>query len=178
VPGQVREPGHTDGADFPESRYPIQMWRWLAASLLLAGAPGAGLTDESALFASHLPLSVGDVSGWAIVSGEFETGTERGAYRLYVNPQRSAMYQLIRYRVELLAATSPQELRREVGERVAFIRRPGVREPMDCWMRVPDDARAWREVSAGTDEYVLEMGVLMRVLAAHRAAHLTPTPAP
>ena len=84
----------------------------------------------------------------------------------------------MRYRVELLGATSPQEQRRGVAERVAFIRRPGVREPMDCWMRLPGDATEWREVAAGTDEYLLEMGVLMRVLAAHRAAQATPTPTP
>ena len=152
------------------------MWRWLAAGLLLAGAPGAGLTDESAPFAATLPQSVGDVSSWAIESGEFQNGTARGAYRLYVNPERSALYQLMRYRVELLGATSPQEQRRGVAERVAFIRRPGVREPMDCWMRLPGDATAWREVSAGTAEYRMEMGVLMRVLAAHRVAQATSAP--
>jgi len=149
------------------------MWRWLAASLVLAGAPGAALTDESA-FAATLPPSVGDVSSWAIESGEFQTGTARGAYRLYVNPQRSALYQLMRYRVELLGAMSPQEHRRGLAERVAFIRRPGVREPMDCWMRLPGDATAWREVSAGTDEYVIEMSVLIRVLAAHQATRAMP----
>jgi hypothetical protein len=154
------------------------MWRWLAAGLLLAGAPGAVLSDESAPFASILPQSVGDVSGWAIESGQFQTGSARGAYRLYVNPQRLALYQLMRYRVELLGATSPQEQRRGIAERVAFIRRPGVREPIDCWMLLPGDATVWRAVSAGTDEYVLEMSVLMRVLAAHRAGQVTPTTSP
>ena len=149
------------------------MWRWLAVGLLLAGAPGAALTDESAPFAANLPASVGDVSSWAIESGEFQTGTERGAYRLYVNPQRSALYQLMRYRVELRVATSLQEQRRGIAERVAFIRRPGVREPMGCWILLPGDATAWREVSAGSEEYLLEMNVLMRVLAAHRAAQAT-----
>lgn len=153
------------------------MWRRLAVGLLLAGAPGAVLSDESAPFASILPRSVGDVSGWAILSGQFETGAARGSYRLYVNPQRAALYQLMRYRVELLTMTSPQEQQRGTAERVAFIRRPGVREPMDCWRRLPGDVTEWREVAAGTDEYVLEMGVVMHVLAAHRAAQAaTPSP--
>lgn len=152
------------------------MWRCLAAGLLLAGAPGAALTDEPAPFAATLPPSVGDVSGWAIEGGEFQTRTEQGSYRLYVNPERSAMYQLMRYRVELRMPASPEEHRRGVAERVAFIRFPGVRVPMDCWERLPGEATQWREVAPGTGEYRLEMGVLMRVLAAHRAAETTPSP--
>jgi len=53
---------------------------------------------------------------------------------------------------------------------VVFIRRPGVREPMDCWERMPGDATVWREVAPGSLEYLVEMNVLMGVLAAHRAA--------
>jgi hypothetical protein len=64
---------------------------------------------------------------------------------------------------------------RGIAERVAFIRRPGVREPMDCWERMPGEATVWREVAPGTGEYLLEMSVLMRVLAAHRAAQATPS---
>jgi len=146
------------------------MWRWLATGLLLAGAARAADPDGRALFATTLPAGAGDVSGWEIVTGSFETETERGAYRLYVNPQRSAMYQLMRYRVELRLPANAQEQQRGTAERVAFIRRPGVREPMLCWERLPGDAPAWREITAGTDEYLLEMNVLMQVLAAHRAA--------
>jgi hypothetical protein len=152
------------------------MWCWLATGLLLAGAARGVEPEGSALFAPTLPPSVGDVSRWEIENGLFETETARGAYRLYVNPQRSAMYQLMRYRVELRVATSPEEERRGVAERVAFIRRPGVREPMDCWERMPGDATVWREVAPGTGEYLLEMNVLMRVLAAHRAAQPAPLP--
>jgi hypothetical protein len=154
------------------------MWRRLAVGLLLAGGPGAALSDESAPFASILPGTVGDVSGWAIEAGQFQTGAARGSYRLYVNPQRAALYQLMRYRVELLAATSTQEQQRGTAERVAFIRRPGVREPMESWRRLPGDVTEWREVAAGTDEYLVEMGVVMHVLAAHRAATAAATPAP
>jgi hypothetical protein len=152
------------------------MWRWLAMGLLLAGAARAGAADPSALFAATLPENIGDVSRWEIESGHFESRTERGAYRFYVNPQRLAMYQLMRYRVELRVATSLEERRRGGAERVAFIRRPGVREPMVCWERLPGEVTAWRELSASTEEYQLEMNVLMRVLAAHRAAHAASSP--
>jgi hypothetical protein len=152
------------------------MWRWLATGLLLAGAARAGAADGSAWFAPALPESVGDVSRWEIETGQFESQTERGDYRLYVNPQRLAMYQLMRYRVELLVATSPEEQRRGGAERVVFIRRPGVREPMVCWERLPGEVTAWRVLSASTAEYQLEMNVLMRVLAAHRAVQASSSP--
>jgi len=160
------------GADFG---YPIGMWCWLATGLLLAGVASAAEPQGALLFASTLPQSVGDVSDWSIEDGRFETETARGSYRLYVNPQRAAMYQLMRWRVELRGATSPEEQKRGFAERVAFIRRPGVREPMDCWERMPGDATVWREVAPGTGAYLLEMNVLLRVLAAHRASQRAPS---
>jgi hypothetical protein len=144
--------------------------------MLLAGTSGAVPADGPERFAPTLPQGVGDVSDWGVENGLFETETTRGAYRFYVNPQRSAMYQLMRWRVELRDATSPEELQRGIAERVAFIRRPGVREPMHCWERMPGETTVWREVAPGTGEYKLEMNVLMRVLAAHRASQRAPSP--
>lgn len=151
------------------------MWLWLAAGLLLADAhgvaPPGGVTG---LFAAALPAAVVDVSGWQVVTGQFETSVERGSYAFYVSPTRGALYQLMRYRVELRNAQSREARERGMAERVAFIPRPGVREPMLCWERVAGVEPAWREVTAGTPAYVLEMGVLMRVIAAHRAARTSP----
>jgi hypothetical protein len=151
------------------------MWFQLATVLVLAGPGGVAGPDGAAAFAPTLPNAVGDVSTWEVVTGSFETETERGSYLFYVNPARSALYQLMRYRVELRAARSPEERDRGAAERVAFIPRPGVREPMLCWEHVKGERPAWREVVAGTGAYVVEMNVLMRVLAAHRAAQI-PSP--
>jgi hypothetical protein len=146
------------------------MRRWLTA-LLFAGAATSALgQDGTATFAATLPAAVGDVSRWQLVIGSIETQTERGSYMLYVNPARGALYQLMRYRVELLGSKSPEEKQRGVAERVAFIARPGFPEPMLCWERLGGAAPAWREIAAGTGEYVLEMNVLIRVLVAQRAA--------
>jgi hypothetical protein len=147
------------------------MASWLACALLLFGLPIG--PQVSAGFAAVLPTGVvADVSRWEVVSGSFETPTEAGSYILYVNPANMALYQLMRYRVVLHAAKGSFEESRSSVERVAFIPRPGVREPMLCWERLEGEAPGWREVAAGTDAYRLEMGVLMRVLAAHRAARL------
>ncbi|HEY7921547.1 MAG: hypothetical protein ACHP85_23175 [Burkholderiales bacterium] len=146
------------------------MGRWLTTLLVVGAATSALGQDGTARFAATLPAAVGDVSRWQLETGSFETQNERGSYMLYVNPARSALYQLMRYRVELLGSRSPQEQQRAVGERLAFIARPGVQEPMLCWERLGGAAPAWREIAAGTGEYVLEMNVLMRVLVAQRAA--------
>lgn len=151
------------------------MWLWLAAGVLFADAPVVASSTVSGLYATTLPAPVGDVSSWSIVTGEFETSGERGSYLFYVNPTRGALYQLMRYRVELRQAESAEERQRGTAERVAFIPRPGVREPMLCWERLAGTAPVWRAVAAGTAAYVLEMQVLMRVLAVHRAAQLPPS---
>lgn len=139
-------------------------------ALLLAGLARPAAT-AGAEFSPSLPGGVGDVSGWELVTGDFETGTARGTYRFYVNPGRPAMYQLMRYRVEILRPWPAVEERRGDAERVAFVSRPGVREPMLFWVRRPGGAGpAWRAITAGTDEYRAEIGVLMAVLEVHRAA--------
>jgi hypothetical protein len=153
----------------------MRLWPLFALSLL-AGAP-AGAQDIAASFAVILPDGVADVRGWEVVSGEFETAVARGSYLLYVNPRRQAIYQLMRYRVELLVPSPGLEERRGSRERVAFVRSPGSLEPLRCWKREPPGSvPAWRELVAGTDEYQLEMSLLMQVLAVHRAARAFQAP--
>jgi hypothetical protein len=142
---------------------------WLATGVFLASAAAASAQELPGDFAPTLPPGVVDVSSWQVVTGSFETARARGSYLFYVNPARAGLYQLMRYRVELRAAASPEERGRSSAERVAFIAQPGGHEPMLCWERTSGDAAAWKALSAGTSEYNLEMSVLMRVLAVHRA---------
>lgn len=138
----------------------------LAASLLLALAPAARSEAPGAGFAEALPRGVADVSRWEVVTGDFDTSLMRGSYRFYVNPARQAMYQLMRYRVELLDRAGDGG--RGSAERVAFVRHPGAREPMLIWVRqAPGE---WRALVADTEEYKIEIGVVIGVLAIHRAA--------
>jgi hypothetical protein len=150
---------------------------WLVVGLLLVGSAPAFAQDVTPAFAAVLPTGVADVSGWETVSGEFETPAARGAYRFHVNPARQAMYQVMRYRVELLAPSSDLQRRRRPSERLAFVRRPGTAEPLRCWEREPDGAvPPWRELAAGSEEYRLEMALLMQVLAVHRTARAAEVP--
>lgn len=149
----------------------------LAACLLLAVVARAAGQGAELSFAPTLPEGVSDVAGWTVVTGDFQTRVARGAYRLYVNPARAGMYQLMRYRVELLSPADAARSRPGHAERVAFVGRPGVREPMACWAREePGSALSWRRLAAGSEEYLTEMGVLMRVLAAHGAARGVASP--
>jgi hypothetical protein len=147
----------------------------LATALVLAAAARAYAQDATPSFAATLPAAVGDVSGWEVVTGDFATARLRGSYRFYVNPARAAMYQLMRYRVELLGPG--EEGRRRPGERVAFVVNPGAHVPMLIWTR--EDAATgpgWRLMAADTDEYKIELAVLMGVLAVHRTARAGSSP--
>ena len=147
---------------------------WLVMGLLLLGSAPASPQDVGVTFAAVLPEGVTDVGGWETVSGEFETTAARGAYRFHVNPRRQALYQVMRYRVELLAPSTDLQRGRRLNERLAFVRSPGTAEPLRCWEREPaGTVPPGRELEAGTDEYRFEMALLMQVLAVHRAAHAT-----
>jgi len=138
----------------------------IAAALLLAGTPAFAAGAE---FAASLPDGVVDVAGWEQVSGEFDGPGFRGGYRFYVNPQRQGLYQVMRYRTSTRRGTADDL----DAERVAFVRRPGTREAMLCWQRQPAGVQPqWRLLEPGSSEYVGEMGTLMRVIGAHRAATL------
>jgi len=147
--------------------------RRAALALLLAAAGSALAAPAPTRFAETLPPGVADVSRWELVAGDFETDRLRGGYRFYVNPERLAMYQVMRYRVQRLARDG-QAGDAELGaERVAFIRHPGVREPIECWERqAPGEGAGWRTLAPGTTEYQTQMLVLTQVLAVHRAARL------
>jgi hypothetical protein len=142
--------------------------RSVAAVLLLVVATGLEAVEPPAGFAPSLPPDVGDVSRWEVVAGEFEATRMRGSYRFYVNPARQAMYQLMRYRVELLDPAPGGA--RGAAERVAFVRRPGAREPMLIWVREGGGPGGWRALTADTDEYKIEVGMVLGLLAVNRAA--------
>jgi hypothetical protein len=144
----------------------------LAAGLLLAAAARAAGQDPGAGEAPpRRPRG-----GWEVVAGDFETARLRGSYRFYVNPVRLAMYQLMCYRVEFLGQPE-SEPRQPSGERVAFVRHPGTPEPILIWARGATGAGPeWRPLAADTDEYKIELALLMGVLAVHRAARAGGSP--
>jgi hypothetical protein len=149
---------------------------WAAGLVVVAALRATGHEPDGG-FAPTLPAAVGDVSDWEVITGDFETAQMRGSYRLYVNPARLAMYQLMRYQVELLGQAR-DAYRRTDGERVAFIQRPGIAEPLMLWARdATGIGTAWRAIAPDRSEYKAEMGILMQVLGSHRAARIGTEPA-
>jgi hypothetical protein len=143
----------------------------LALGLVLPACGSVRAEPADTAFAESLPPGVADVSRWELVSGDFETSRMRGGYRFYVNPERVAMYQVMRYRVQRLSSGAERGDARLGAERVVFVRRPGIREPIECWERqAPGAATEWLALVPGTAEYQREMLVLTEVLAVHRAA--------
>lgn len=140
------------------------------AAIALAAAAVVRAEPAATSFSETLPPGITDVSRWELVSGDFETPRIRGGYRFYVNPERVALYQVMRYRVQRLPFGSERGDAALGAERVVFVRRPGVREPIECWERqAPGSPAEWRALDPGTAEYRTEVLVLTEVLAVHRA---------
>lgn len=141
--------------------------------LVLLSAAGSAETEElDPAFARQLPVEVGDVSAFEVVSGDFANATASGRYRFYVNPLFQGLYQVMRYRVRFTidGQTAPTE-------KVVWNRQPGQREPLLVWERsATGEPVRWRSITPGTEEYVIEMGRLMQVLSAHGAARTLPLP--
>ena len=141
--------------------------------LVLLGAAGSAETPElDPAFARQLPVEMGDLSTFEVVSGDFANAAAAGRYRFYVNPLFQGLYQVMRYRVHFTVDGQAAPT-----EKVVWNRQPGQRVPLLVWARVATgEPVRWRSITPGTEEYVIEMGRLMQVLFAQGAARTRPLP--
>ncbi len=141
--------------------------------LVLLGAAGSVETPEAdPAFARQLPVEMGDVSAFEVVSGDLANATASGRYRFYVNPLFPGLYQVMRHRVRLTIDGQAAP-----GEKVVGNRQPGQGEPLRVWARIETaEPVRWGSITPGTEEYLIEVGRLMQVLSAHRAARTLPLP--
>src|SRR5262249_37640054 len=101
-----------------------------------------------------------------VVSGELTAPELSGGFRFYVNPERPALYSVMRYRLR-----SPAHVRDEkpATEKFFWVEHPGGPLPMRCFELLDSGAAGttaeWRELLAGTPEYVNEVRTLISVLA-------------
>jgi hypothetical protein len=148
-----------------------------AGFLLLLGGAHAGAQD----FASELPTGLGSLSQLELVGGAFETQALSATFRFYVRSERSAVYEVMRYRLRRagggggIGGDSPTE-------KLVWNEHPGQREPLRCFERIekagPAGAPRWREMASGTAEYDAEMRTLIAVLSLHRRAIAPPADPP
>ena len=177
IPAGVDAAGPAFGGGRVENAGTRRMRLRLAAVLLLLGALRAAAQGETDAFAPALPDGIEDVSRWQIMTGDFDTLGARGEYRLYVNPARSAMYQLMRYRVRAPRGRNDRRAgtrgRRARGLRPA----PRIPQPMALWERAPPEpARPGSRSQPGPTRTTWRWESLMRVLGIHRAARSTEAP--
>jgi len=128
------------------------------ALLALSMPLGAATLDGS------LPPGVPDGAalGWERVNGDVETPTEGAVYEFYVNPQRLAIYEVVRYRFSAGGRTE--------SEKLVWNRYPNEGHGPSCFVHEADGS--WRALRNDSQEYRDEMRTVMRVYGLHRKARL------
>ena len=153
------------------SREPFKLMRALVFAwvLILVAAPTPARVSPRRS-RRPCPRQIVDVTGWETIVGELETPTARGAYVFAWPGDHQAIYQVMRYRVELL---SPATEGQRNGRAPSALRLSASQGPVSrcCVGADPTGAApAWRALVAGSDEYKLEMAMLIQVIGVHRAA--------
>jgi hypothetical protein len=113
---------------------------------------------ETADFTRQPPAAIFGFASWPSVSGEVRSDALSFGYRFHVNPDRPALYSVMRYRLREPPGGAP------FTEKFLWVERPGARTPIRCFELSLGDGARWRELTPGTDEYLREMGTLMAVL--------------
>lgn len=126
--------------------------------MLLTASAGVEAND----FTRAPPEPITGFVDWPFLSGELQTGEMSFGYRFYVNPERPALYSVMRYRLrgakEGVAPT----------EKFLWVERPGQPSPMRCFelrFATAGKEAGWREMAHGTQEYEQELQTLRAVLA-------------
>jgi hypothetical protein len=142
------------------------------ALFLTLGAAGPVAED----YTTPPPDVVADVSRWELVSGTFRNENVEGSFRFYVNPERAALYQLMRYRVRFVDPGTELESRYRAVEKLVWNAHPGERLPLRSFEHTAaaeGRPAGWREMRHGDREYHDEMAVLIMVLSLHRGSSST-----
>ena len=126
------------------------------AALLSGAATFASASSLSVLFPPELTLGGQPAADWGSVEGRLTVNGNDVAYVLYVDPRHPGLYRITRFQVTTVSlASDGSEVRSAEAEVLIWNARPGVREPLRCYVLGPPDATgdAWRSVAAGSDEY-------------------------
>jgi hypothetical protein len=156
---------------------------WLLALALLAAATALaqGLSDR--LPEGAPPAET--LAAWERAEGRTEQRDWAVVYELYVNPLRSGLYEVTRFRVDHLEPAPGGRTRRVPDtEKLVWNARPGTRDPLVCYertgrrgWRTPWLKRwTWRRLEPGTPEYRAAMFTALRVYGLHRARLGLPPP--
>ena len=134
--------------------------------LLLAVLP----LPPSAPFTAPLPEEMPPLDSWEKIAGDAVVGDPRlrVQYEFYVNPERPAIYELIRYRVSRAdgSTTADHPGREKVQWHAGFndFRR------FECAAPGPGGGSAcdWRRMRQGSDEFLREVPTILWLYGVHR----------
>jgi hypothetical protein len=134
------------------------------ALLLVAAAP----VCPEAPFTVPLPEGMPSLAAWERVAGDIVVGDPamRVQYEFYVNPERPALYELIRYRVSRADGAITDE--HPGFEKLQWQAGTNDFRRFEC---DPAPGRAgcrWRRMRQGTDEFAREVPVILWLYGVHR----------
>ena len=136
-----------------------------AAFLGLAMGP---LGDQAA-FTVRVPEEVPAFQGWERISGDIEIASPRVSvqYEFYVNPERPAIYEVVRYRI--LDLDVPEARRYPMTEKLQWDRDGRDVRRYEC-VAVPGGPCGWREMAKGSADYLNEVPVVIGLYGLHNKA--------
>ena len=122
-------------------------------------------------FAETVPEVVPSVTGWERITGDVELQQPRVMvqYEFYVNPQRPAIYEVVRYRVTELDPRRKTKGRYPTTERLQWDRDGRDLRRFEC-VGQASAACVWQEMTKGGDEYIRQVPLLISLFDAHNRA--------
>lgn len=131
--------------------------RHLVIAALLSGAARlAGASSLSVLFPPEMTQEGQPAADWLRTEGRLALDGSDVSYTFYVDPRYSGLYRITRFQVTTVSTASDgSEVRSVAAEVLIWNARPGVREPLRCYVLGPPDATGdpWRSVEVGSPEY-------------------------
>jgi hypothetical protein len=141
------------------------VWKPAALALLLTAAVPV---RAGAPFTAPLPDGLPSLQTWERIAGDavVDDPALHVEYEFYVNPERPALYELIRYRVSRADGTITdqhpglEKLQWQAGER--DFRR------FECFPAPGSVGCRWRRMRQGSDEFTREVSVILWLYGVHR----------
>jgi hypothetical protein len=134
-----------------------------AAVLALGTGPLAG----DSTFTSRVPDGLPDFRNWERIVGDLEFASPRIAvqYEFFVNPERPATYEVVRYRV--IQIDAPEDRRYRSTEKLQWDRDGRDVRRFECAAE-RSGACGWRELEKGSNDYLVQVPVVMWLYGLHR----------
>jgi hypothetical protein len=124
-----------------------------------------------AQFSKKVPESVPSVEGWERIAGDLELDNPRVAiqYEFYVNPERQAIYEVVRYRVTDLSPLGEGGKRPAATEKLQWDLDGRDVRRFECVANAPGRGAGctWQEMEKGGADYIREVPLLLQLYAAH-----------